>query len=188
MEVEKKARIMIEEYRALRAEVQQTMANRNSILAFGFTTIGIVFHAGISILSGSTPLSAFSIFSVLLPILTLLIFFVWFGEVERQNRAAFYLKDFEDKINTIMGGGEKLLYWHHWTEEKSLPDKKKLTLGYSYYAVGFLLTSIYIFSLIFGIYYFCSVNIWIRIVIGVVMFGVLLSVWIWSYKRDNTSW
>ena len=112
---------------------------------------------------------------------------MWFGEVERMNRASFYLKDLEAKINTIMGEGEKLLSWHNWTKEKSLQGKKKRLLGYSYCAVGFLLTSIYIFSLIFGICFFHDVNIWIRIVIGVVMFGVLLSVWIWG-RRYKTSW
>jgi hypothetical protein len=71
MRPDKKGQIVMAEYSALSSEVQQSMENRNRILAFGLATIGVVLYAGITILLSPVPQFAFPIFSILLPLLTL---------------------------------------------------------------------------------------------------------------------
>lgn len=189
-----KVQVMMEEYKSLRSESLQSMRNRNSILTFGLGTIGLIFHAGISILNTQDVFS-FLIFSFFIPVLSLLLLVLWMGEAERMSRVGVYLVDFEKKVNEIFENDEQLrqlLHWETWLREFKQSKNRTNQLLYPYLAVLILFLGISISSYIFILIYshfneqYMSINVWIKKPIMIVTpIMILLSI-IWTIIKEKS--
>lgn len=96
--------VMLEEYRALRAEMMQSMQNRNSILSFGSATLGGIASA--TALSATTLNDYFIVlvYMIIIPLLSLCILNFWLAEMIRIIRASVYIREhIETKINDYLG-------------------------------------------------------------------------------------
>jgi hypothetical protein len=87
----------LEEYRALRAEIIQSMDDGNKIIAFGLTAVGLVLAAGLS--SKGSVLSVL-ILGFILPVLSTLVLSMWFAAQERIARASHFLSGVEVRIKS----------------------------------------------------------------------------------------
>lgn len=90
----------LEEYRALRAEVIQSMDDGNKILAFGLAAIGLVLASGLNF---KDSLLGFLVVGFFLPILSGLVLSLWFAAQERIARASNYLSGVEVRIKSAFG-------------------------------------------------------------------------------------
>ena len=90
----------LEEYRALRAEIIQSMDDGNKIVAFGLAAVGLVLGAG---LSYKDTLLGFLVLGFFLPILSALVLSMWFAAQERIARASHYLSGTEVRIKSVFG-------------------------------------------------------------------------------------
>jgi len=176
--------IKIEEYKTLRAESLQSMANRNSILAFGLATLGLVFHAGVSTMPDQGFL-AFSIFTLALPILSMLVLILWIGEAERMSRVGLYIKQVEGEINQYFGDEAKLIYWETWLREAPDSRKKTQQLLYPYYAIVVLFFGIAVFSPMY-IFVFSEFKHIIKFIIIDFIYLLILVVALWSYHKGKS--
>ncbi|NQS98088.1 MAG: hypothetical protein HQ591_06520 [candidate division Zixibacteria bacterium] len=189
-----KVQVMMEEYKSLRSESLQSMGNRNSILTFGLGTIGLIFHAGISIINTQDVFS-FLIFSFFLPVLSLLLLVLWMGEAERISRVGVYLVDFEKKVNEIFKNDEQLrqlLHWETWLREFKQSKNRTNQLLYPYLAVVILFLGISISSYIFILIYshfneqYMSINVWIKKPIMIVTPIMVLLTIIWTIIKGKS--
>lgn len=90
----------LEEYRALRAEIIQSMDDGNNIFAFGLAAVGLVLGAG---LSYKDTFLGFLVLGFFLPILSALVLSMWFAALERIARASHYLSGAEVRIKSVFG-------------------------------------------------------------------------------------
>lgn len=189
-----KVQIMMEEYKVLRSQIQQSMQNRNSILTFGLSILGVVLYAGVSTLLSQSQISqvlAFFIFSSIMPTLSLLVLVLWCSESEMMGRIGGYLLDFENRINNIHR--EKLLYWEDWLRECDKRGKMTHKILYLYYVVGALFVGFASVSLTFILLYstvdISVKNVPVRVIVEIVMYVMIITVplWIlWRYERGKT--
>ena len=108
-----KIEILIKEYDVLRQEILSTMHNRSQIVSFGLATIGALIGGILtSYRYSQNEVIAVAFFSYLIPITSILILFVWHGELTRMVRAANFLVNLEQRIN--LSYGESLLTWENW--------------------------------------------------------------------------
>ncbi len=128
--------VILKEYETVRQEAMDAIGNRNQVLSFGLATIGIIFAAAISskdILGNIRFVQI--VFCGVIPVISLLVSVVWFGEVNRMNRASVYIKtQIEPRIDSIFEKGEykRLLNWENWQRET------KTQLAYPYIAATLL--------------------------------------------------
>lgn len=90
----------LEEYRALRAEIIQSMDDGNNIFAFCLGAVGLVLGAG---LSYKDTFLGFLVLGLFLPILSALVLSMWFAAQERIARASHYLSGAEVRIKSVFG-------------------------------------------------------------------------------------
>jgi len=95
-------KVLLEEYKTIRAEVTTSIQAQISILAFGAATIGFSFAA-----ASQTTNDAFRdmFLLVLVPLVCYLILIVWFGEVMRMMRAGTFLMRLEKRSDEEFGFG-----------------------------------------------------------------------------------
>lgn len=95
--------VLLEEYRALRGEIIQSMQNRNSILTFGSAILGASISGTALSAKSLNELAILMICIMAIPLLSLCTFNFWIAETTRIVRAAVYIKEhIETKVNTYM--------------------------------------------------------------------------------------
>ena len=106
----------LEEYRALRAEIIQSMDDGNQIMSFGLAAVGLSLGAG---LTSKDPTPAFIVLGFFLPVLAALVLSLWFAAQERVARASHYLTGVEARIKAACGNdqGES---WEAWLRGRPL--------------------------------------------------------------------
>ena len=130
--------ILLEEYRALRKEVLETLKARYSLLALGLAAISLIINTS-HFSADSTLFKILGIFGA--QFLCLLILLFWFGEYMRGQKAGAFLAKLEDRINKATGK-DKLLTW-----ESSLRVDRRKTLPRRHYDLT--VTPLLILSLVF---------------------------------------
>ena len=158
--------LIFEDYKLLREESLQSMRNRNAILTFGLTVLGVVFHAGVSSLTiGSTTGEwlSFFIFYLAMPVLSLLILTLWLGEAARMTRVGLYLKEREKLINQLIkitanskhwtlseNFDFNIIYWENFIRERVKGERTRQLL-FPYIAVVILFIGIALASIVISI-------------------------------------
>jgi hypothetical protein len=99
---DKDDKVLLEEYKAVRAEVTASIQAQISILAFGAATLGFSFAAA-SQTSNERFRGMFLL--VLVPLVCYLILIVWFAEVMRMLRAGTFLMRLEKRLDEEFGFG-----------------------------------------------------------------------------------
>jgi hypothetical protein len=100
----------LEEYRALRSEIIQSMDDGNQIMTFGLAAVGLVLGAG---LIHKDTLLGFLVLGFFLPVLAALVLSMWFAAQERIARASHYLTGVEVRIKSTFLG-ERSVSWEAW--------------------------------------------------------------------------
>jgi len=95
-------KVLLEEYRAVRAEVNKSLQAQISVLAFGAATLGFAFAAAAQT---SNPKFRDMFLLVLVPLLCYLVLTVWFAEVMRMLRAGTFLMRLEKRLDEDFGHG-----------------------------------------------------------------------------------
>lgn len=95
-------KVLLEEYKSIRAEVTASIQAQISILAFGTATLGFSFAAA-SQTSNTSFRGMFLL--VLVPLVAYLILIVWFSEVMRMQRAGTFLMRLEKRFDEHFGYG-----------------------------------------------------------------------------------
>lgn len=140
--------VVMEEYKALRAESLTAIQMQQSVLRFGVAVLGIVLATGINVW-GKFILSEF-IFLFLAPTISYLLIVVWIGEVERMVRAGAFLARIEEKVNTVFNHTQKALEWESWLRTKK--NGKTPQVIWNYLAILSIFLSISLASIVLGIY------------------------------------
>ncbi|RCV63002.1 hypothetical protein C5S53_15925 [Methanophagales archaeon] len=104
----------LEEYRALRAEIIQSMDDGNKILAFGLAAIAFIIGAGFQ---QEDALLGLLIFSFTLPIISVFVLSMWFAAQERLARASHYLSGLEVRIKSVCSDIDSVS-WEAWLRTK----------------------------------------------------------------------
>ena len=104
-----RARFDLEEYRALRAEIIQSMDDGNQVMSLGLASIGVVFGAAISVKGTDV---GFYVFVVCLPMLSALVLSYWFAAQERIARASHYLSGVEGRLKAAIP--DSGVSWESW--------------------------------------------------------------------------
>jgi hypothetical protein len=100
----------MEEYRALRAEIIQSMNDGNQIMGFGLAAIGVV--QGSALTFKDTPF-AFYALVLWLPALTSIVMSYWFAAQERIAKASHYLSGAEQRIKQELQISDSVS-WEAW--------------------------------------------------------------------------
>lgn len=173
--------LMLEEYRALRSEILQSIAERFRILAFGMTAIGVLvaFGGGLFASVGggnSAGLDTWEdirpwILLLVVPTVCFLVYTSWTSEVHRGRRASKYLWGAERQINALAG---QIVV--HWEETIRLKKGKVGGLFFGhYYVTGLALGLIAVLSFYFGLKLLGVVPTY---AVGISIVGIIIWIWI----------
>ena len=172
------AEILLKEYETLRQEVMVAMGSRNSILSFGLATMGAIFTASVATQTGESP-SPFAslILSIIVPLISVFVLYMWLGEYQRMQRAGKFIAGLEKRINTEKN--KELLSW-----ETSLRKGKK-HMKYPYNTTVLLLMIISCTSLLIGVLTseMNAVYLWIFASLGV---GIHIALYASSVSKIET--
>jgi hypothetical protein len=154
--------VMMEEFKALRGEILQTLTLRIQIISFGLATIGVLLAGAINAIAlASQPRQwlvdrvAGLIMVLVVPFLCLVVEHVWLSEVKRGRRASWYLMVFEKEINRLLPGPG--LSWEG-SLRGQCPQMKLFKTHYQYVLGLFSLTALA--SLCFGWYSLSPSALW----------------------------
>lgn len=100
----------LEEYRALRAEIIQSMDDGNQVMSLGLASIGVVFGAAVSVKGTDV---GFYVFVICLPVLSALVLSYWFAAQERIARASHYLSGVEGRLKAAVSDRQGVS-WEAW--------------------------------------------------------------------------
>lgn len=110
-----KTEALLKEYETLRQESLDSMNNRSQVVSFGLGSVGLL-AAGV--FASDRALQAAGllvlVFSAAVPIISILVLYVWLGEVERMIRAGRFMVDLEGRINTELDPTTPTLTWEGW--------------------------------------------------------------------------
>lgn len=107
--------IMMKEYETLRQESMDSINNRSHIVSFGLASIGILAAGFFSSETAlGLPFSVCLVFSYAIPAVSILVLYIWLGEVERMMRAGSYLRELEARINKLIDRPDPTLQWEQW--------------------------------------------------------------------------
>lgn len=101
--------IIMEEYKALRAEIILCLQQRVTILSYGLATIGLLVGAVVAALNVNYKISAGIIAGLGIPIASLFVLNVWLAETRRVRRASWYNWAIELRLEKELG--RKTLVW-----------------------------------------------------------------------------
>lgn len=95
--------VILEEYRALRAEVILCLERRTTIISWGLAAIGAIFAAAVAAYTGQKPLMAGVLLLAIATTTSWLVLNMWLTETRRARRASHYLCYLEIKLMAVMG-------------------------------------------------------------------------------------
>lgn len=183
--------IMLEEYRALRAEILQTISERFRILAFGLAGMGVLIVFGGGLFSTLADDSTYAVvvgadirtwvLAVVVPLVAILVYVSWLSEVQRGRRASQYLWGVERTINALSG---KIL--HHW--EESIRLRKSAVGGLftgHYWFTGGAIGLIAAVSSYFGKEMYDGASVTLEVVwwVGCAVWGIAVFYWNQKFER-----
>ena len=114
-----KIEVLLKEYEILHQESHNNINNRNKIISFGLATIGLIFASMFSADAATrTPILVLIVFCFVIPVISIFVLYLWLGEVERMVRAGDYLRELEDRINSILDKEKTTLRWEKWIISK----------------------------------------------------------------------
>jgi hypothetical protein len=117
--------LLLEEYRALRGEIIQSMQNRNSVLTFGSATLGAIISATALSAKSLNEVAIFLIFTTAIPLVSLCTLNFWIAETSRIVRAGLYIREhIEAQINEQFG---ETLVWETYIR---VPSGRKCPLKF----------------------------------------------------------
>lgn len=107
--------VILEEYKALRAEILLCLQSRVSVVSLGFAAIGALFAGGVAAMSRERPYWFFSALTigVAVTLTSLYVYDFWIAETRRLARASNHNCKLEEKINNLFPGNVKALEWEH---------------------------------------------------------------------------
>jgi hypothetical protein len=124
--------VILEEYKAVRAEIMLCLEERVTIVSFGFAAIGALIAGGVAALSRGKEnwfLAAF-VLGLGVSLTSLYVFNLWIVDSQRLARASYHNYALEMKINKLYPGDVLPLEWEHNVREttgnyvKFLPSEK----------------------------------------------------------------
>jgi len=158
--------IALNEYNALRTEINNAMTNQQSILNYGIASIGVIVAFAAS--KWQELLVIDIILVVFVPLIGLLVSTIWLGEVNRISRAGKFLVYKEAKINEIFMQFEKndpilykeqVLIWENYLRDlKKNGNSKSIKTIWNYRAILMLISILSISSIFIGIYHYALVT------------------------------
>jgi len=140
--------VMMEEYKALRTVVIESLKNQQSVLSLGITTISVIIGFGAN--QWTQDFVPDLMFLVFTPLFSYLILLIWIAEVSRVMLAGNSILKIETEINLFFD--KTALNW-----ETTLRSENKQT-KINYYAVIFLFLSVPIASIFLGIWHYNMVS------------------------------
>lgn len=107
--------IILEEYKAVRAEINQCLQNRVSILSLGFAALGAIVAGGISVSAGEKPkwIASALIIGIGATLTSLYVCNLWTEESQRLQRASFHNYYLETKMKALFPDQVAPLEWEH---------------------------------------------------------------------------
>jgi|GEM_PF-4359062 len=176
--------IVLEEYKALRAEVLLCLERRVTIISFGLTAIAVLATAGVTALNYEITSAAVLILAVLVPGTSAYVLALWLAETHRARRASHYLWRIERKL-------EKALECRSLEWEGLLRQKKGIYALFRvhYYSTVGWFTFVLFVSAWAGLYILVEdLTSWQRTVAnasisGLVSFIVSLLVLVWGLSK-----
>jgi len=107
----------LEEYKALRREILDTMRNQQMLVHVGAITIGLILAWGFHEWDRSRI--ADLVFLVFVPAMAYVVLILWMGEVARMMRVGLYLADREKEISASFTDHPGALNWENWLRTRS---------------------------------------------------------------------
>ena len=107
--------IILEEYKALRAEIILCLGTRVTICSIGFATIGVLLAGALTAVSREKEhwLGASLIIGVGVTLASLYVLDVWVAETQRLARAGYHNCRLETKLQGLYPGSVAPLEWEH---------------------------------------------------------------------------
>ena len=107
-----KTEALMREYETLREEALGSMSNRAQIVSFGLATVGVL-SAGVfaSEVAAQEVGLILLVFNAAVPTISVVVTYMWFGEVERMVRAGRFIAALEGRINAQIDPSEPTLRW-----------------------------------------------------------------------------
>ncbi len=144
--------VILEEYKALRAEIILCLESRVSIVSLGFAAIGALLAGGVAAISRDKPywfVSALTI-GIAVTLTSLYVFDVWIVETRRLARASYHNCQLEDKISNLFPGNVKPLEWEHRVRTDAYkqilpPDKETPPKIFLFFPVGSAIGGLFLF-------------------------------------------
>lgn len=117
--------VVMQEYTAIRREIDTTLANQVAILSFGAATVGLLVAAAAS-LWDREPLLTAALLLFVVPSACFLALAVHAGELVRLMRAGLFLHELEDWMNEAwsktLDERRPLLTWEQWHIREGTAD------------------------------------------------------------------
>jgi hypothetical protein len=117
--------VAMQEYTAIRREIDTCLANQVAVLSFGAATVGLLVAAAATLWTEDVLLSGLLLLFVV-PGTCFLALAIHAGELVRLMRAGFFLHEFERWINQAWStrhNDERLvLAWEHWSIRRGHAD------------------------------------------------------------------
>jgi phosphatidylglycerophosphate synthase len=129
-----------DQYLTIRQELLDSNKNAHEAVRWGHGALAVMISAGLAAqtLQG-VDVARVVYFGVVVPVFALVTFFLWFGEVVRQQRAYTFLDELEGKLNPLINSARNTLFWHHeWLKAQTKNPLQGLQVGhYRNMALGF---------------------------------------------------
>lgn len=188
---------MINEYNTMRKESLNKLQFQVTLITFYITSMATILS--IFIKQSETEdnyLNRASIFSFVIPCVTIYVAIIWLDQVYRQKKIAYFTYNLENKINRFIldnsGVATTAIYWEHWIST-SKADTWKFTVKLTFYYICLgTLTIVPIVSFICGMAIVdCdSSKIQIQVYIVPVLYAIyvlLVIIYIINIKKLDTS-
>ena len=137
--------LVLQEYAAVRGDVDAALSNQVSILSFGTATVGLLVAAAASLWSLSS-IVAILLLVGMAPAVCFLAVAVYLGEQVRQMRAGLFLNHLEETLNRCVGSrlptAGRLVDFEHWDIRRGPSDidrynRRAIVCVFVILAVGF---------------------------------------------------
>jgi len=144
----KRLDFVMQEYTAIRREIDTCLANQVSILSFGTATIGLLVAAA-GTLWDQEPLLSSLLLLFVVPTAGFLALVIHAGELVRLMRAGYFLHELENWANAAWSSafedGRPVLVWEQWRIRRGRADVDRsnsiaITVAFVAMALGFVFT------------------------------------------------
>jgi hypothetical protein len=138
--------VMMQEYTAIRGEIQTSLSNQVSILSFGAATVGLLVAAGAALWQDE-PWPTGLLLLVVVPVVCFLTLIIYAGELIRLMRAGLFLNRLENYVNEAAwtylphdsDKREAVLTWEQWRSIRTGPRDIDRSNRWAITSVFFLL-------------------------------------------------